>query len=183
MSGAAQADFPIGRRVALVLASKREVTGTIFAFDVDTNLVVLEETQARYGDPGLQDTILVNVNSIVSKVFLSEEVAPAEVLFSLSKDLAAKREKTKFQQREKALLTAPSSKSNPPAASARAQELFVALSKTYECRWKQPLMLIEIVPLGVSIKPPYNHNDVSGLDQRAVIRVKELVQKIVQTKS
>lgn len=184
----AKDEYPVGQRIHVVLKSKREITGAIFAVDLASGRLILEEdTRASVeAAGGFRDTIIISLGSIHTKTLLEGGGGGGggedDELFPLTQELASKREKLAFQSREAALLKAPKSSSSSSghgggAPSQLGQDLFNALSKTYECRWRANFVL-EIVVLGVAVKPPYRHNDVSGHDNRAVIRVKELVGKI-----
>ncbi|KAH9260060.1 hypothetical protein BASA81_001832 [Batrachochytrium salamandrivorans] len=179
----AKDEYPIGQRIHVVLKSKREITGAIFAVDLASSRLILEEdTRASAGAAeGFRDTIIICLGSIHTTALLGGEREQEQALFPLTQELASKREKLAFQSREAALLKAPKSSSSSASSQGvptqLGQDLFNALSKMYECRWRANFVL-EIVVLGVVVKPPYRHNDVSGHDNRAVIRVKELVGKI-----
>jgi len=181
-----------GARVTLELKSGRTVRGTVFAVDRESGVVFVESDAVGVAAPAaaaaaaaggggaggraesggeVRDVTVVNLSRVVSAAVEAAAPAALEPLPALTVDLAMAREKAAFRKCETRLLTgAP--------ISQRGLDIFDALSRTMPCQWRGDV--IEETANHVLVRPPYRPQDVSGNEQRAVQRVRDMIGKIAE---
>lgn len=160
-----QHDLAAGCSVTLVTTLGEEISGTIFAFDQQTNCLLLQQEGSHSGVSTLR---FLKTNYVKEVTSATKPDGPVESKLPYV-DLQRARERE-----EKALKQAEVNASKIGlGVTKEAQAIFDALSKTMPCRWEDKTI---IVLEEVSISPPYVECKASEEHKLTLDRVRMVLQ-------
>ncbi|KAA8902914.1 anticodon-binding domain-containing protein, partial [Sphaerosporella brunnea] len=163
-------DWALGLRVKVTTILDDTITGTIYAYDPLTSTVTLltASTPANQHDIRIVKISFLKDVSVIGGAPQSKGFSAAEP--RIGRVGAAPAGKTEAQLvAEEAKRLARIGK----GVTKEGQDIFDALSRTMPCRWaeKQIVVLETVI-----IAEPYGISDVKGNDQKAVKRVKQVLE-------
>eukprot|EP00128_Syssomonas_multiformis_P011262 Colp12_sorted_trinity150504_noHs@26039 len=160
-------DFAVGVTIKLTTLFDEVVEGKIFTFDNSSQTLVLEQTV-----PGKKPTFrLIKRSFIKDFQFIAHATGPASDLPKVDIDKVRERERAALKQAREAASRIG------VGVSAEAQAIFDALSKTYNCRWKNDVILVSDF---VTLKAPYNVEDcIADMSDRVAAGECERVRKVL----